>query len=91
MAPLEDKPGMDSVVVPVPSREWALCAIEDLRREGLFADLDGQDANGMWQVRVEGPAGTIAEIRYGLQPPRARVCWETFVNAAVTDLGPTVK
>lgn len=77
--------GMDSIRVPVASREWALCAVEDLRREGLTAELDGQDADGLWQVRVEGPAGTIAEIRYGLQLPRARVCWETFVNAAVSE------
>ena len=74
---------MDSVVVPVPTREWALSAVDDLRGEGLTAELVGQDCDGLWQVRVEGPAGTIAEIRYGLNRPRANVCWETFVNEAV--------
>jgi len=74
---------MDSIVVPVTSREWALCAVDDLRAEGLTAELVGQDVDGRWQVRVEGPAGTIAEIRYGLQAPRGRVCWESFVNAAI--------
>ena len=80
---LNGQTGLDSVVVPVPSREWAVCAIEDLRREGLSAELRGQDAGGLWLVRIEGPAGTVAEIRCGLQPPRPLVCWETFVNDAV--------
>jgi len=74
---------MDTIVVPVASRAWALSAVDDLRREGLRADVIGQDAEGRWQVRVEGPSGPIAEIRYELQAPRARVCWETFVNSAV--------
>jgi hypothetical protein len=69
-------------VVPIPSRNWALCAVEDLRREGLSAELEGQDARGSWLVRIEGPAGSIAEIRYSLQPRGAPVCWEAFVNAA---------
>ena len=74
---------MDNVVVSVASRAWALGAVDDLRREGLGAEMIGQDAAGLWQVRVEGPSGTIAEIRYELQRPRARVCWETFVNSAI--------
>ncbi len=45
-------PGPESVVVPIPSREWALCAMEDLRREGLSAELEGQDARGSWLVRI---------------------------------------
>jgi hypothetical protein len=69
-------------VVPIPSREWALCAIEDLRREGLSAELEGQNARGSWLVRIEGPAGSIAEIRYGIQPRGEPVCWEAFINAA---------
>ena len=39
--------------------------------------------HGSWLVRIEGPAGTIAEIRYSLQPPPEPVCWEAFVNAAI--------
>ncbi len=70
-------------MVPIPSRDWALCAIEDLRREGLSAELEGQNARGSWLVRIEGPAGSIAEIRYSLQPRGAPVCWEAFVNAAI--------
>jgi hypothetical protein len=69
--------------VPIPSRDWALCAIDDLRLEGLTAELEGRNALGSWLVRIEGPAGTIAEIRDSLQPPPEPVCWETFVNAAV--------
>ena len=76
-------PGPESVVVPIPSREWALCAMEDLRREGLSAELEGQDARGRWLVRIEGPAGSIGEIRCGLQPRGAPVCWEAFVIAVV--------
>jgi hypothetical protein len=75
--------GSDSIVVPIPSRDWALCAIEDLRREGLTAELDGRNALGSWLVRIEGPAGTIAEIRHSLQPPPESVCWEALVNAAI--------
>jgi hypothetical protein len=73
-------PGSDSIVVPIPSREWALSAIEDLRREGLTAELEGRNALGSWLVRIEGPAGTIAEIRNSLQPPPEPVCWEAIVN-----------
>ena len=72
-------------MVPIPSREWALCAIEDLRREGLSAELEGQDARGSWLVRIEGPAGSIEEIRRGLQPRGAPVCWEAFVNAVIRE------
>lgn len=78
-------PGSDSIVVPIPSRDWALCAIEDLRREGLSAELVGQNARGSWLVRIEGPAGSIAEIRYSLQPRGEPVRWEAFVNAAIRD------
>jgi len=70
-------------VVPIPFRDWALCAIDDLRREGLLAELEGQNDRGSWLVRIEGAAGTIAEIRYSLQPRGAPVCWESFVNAAI--------
>jgi hypothetical protein len=73
----------DSIVVPIPSRDWALCAIEDLRQEGMSAELEGQNAGGSWLVRIEGPAESIAEIRHSLQPRGARVCWEAFVNAAI--------
>ena len=76
-------PGPDSIVVPIPSRDWALCAIEDLRREGMSAELVGQNARGSWLVSIEGPAGSIAEIRDSLQPRSEPVCWEAFVNAAV--------
>ena len=83
-SPTPDCPTMDSVVVPVPSREWALAAVADLRGEGLDAVLLGRMDDGLWHVRIEGPAGTIAEIRYGLAPTPKRVCWETFVNAALS-------
>lgn len=78
-------PGSDSIVVPIPSRDWALCATEDLRAEGMTAELVGQNARGSWLVRIEGPAGSIAEIRYSLQPPVEPVSWEAFVNAAIRD------
>jgi hypothetical protein len=70
-------------VVPIPSREWALSAIEDLAREGLSAELVGQNTRGSWLVRIEGSAGLIAEIRNSLQPRGASICWEAFVNAAI--------
>ena len=78
-------PGPHSVTVPIPSREWALVAIEDLRGEGLSAALEGQDAAGNWLLRIDGPAYSIGEIRHGLQPLNAPVCWESFVNAACGD------
>jgi hypothetical protein len=76
-------PRSDRIVVPIPSRDWALSAIEDLRREGMSAELVGQNATGSWMVMVEGPADSIAEIRYSVQPRSEPVCWEAFVNAAV--------
>ena len=76
-------PGSQSVAVPIPTRDWALSAIEDLRREGLSAELVGQNDRGSWLVRIEGAAGQIAEIRFALQPRVAPVCWEAFVNAAI--------
>src|SRR5205807_7204398 len=60
-------PGLDSIVVPIPSRDWALSAIEDLRREGMSAELVGQNAARRWLVWIEGPAASIAEIRFSLQ------------------------
>jgi hypothetical protein len=60
-------PGSDSIVVPIPSHEWALCAVQDLRREGMSAELVGQSSRSGWLVRIEGPAGSIAEIRWSLQ------------------------
>jgi hypothetical protein len=76
-------PRSDRIVVPIPSRDWALSAIEDLRREGMSAELVGQNATGSWLVMIEGPADSIAEIRYSVQPRSEPVCWEAFVNAAV--------
>ena len=75
-------PGSDSIVVPIPSRDWALSAIEDLHREGMSAELVGQNARSSWLVRIEGPAGSIAEIRFSLQPRAEPVCWEAFVNGS---------
>jgi hypothetical protein len=75
-------PGSDSIVVPIPSRDWALCAIEDLRREGMSAELVGQNARGRWLVRIEGPAGSIAEIRFSLRPRSEPVSWESIVNGS---------
>ena len=72
-------------MVSIPSREWALCAKEDLPREGLSAELEGRDARGSWLARIEGPAGSIGEIRCGLQSRDAPVCWEAFVNAVVRE------
>ena len=76
-------PGSDSIVVPIPTRDWALCAIEDLHREGLTAELEGRNAVGSWLIRIDGPAETIAEIRHSLHPPPEPVCWEAFVNASI--------
>lgn len=74
---------LDTIVVPVPTREWALVAIEDLRRECLTADLEGQDADGFWLVKIEGPAGSIAEIRYALHAPGRAFNWEALLNPTV--------
>lgn len=72
----------DSIDVPVPGRKWALCAIEDLRREGLEAELLGCPGDdGPWTVRVSGPAETINEIRVALEVPAQKLCWESLVNA----------
>jgi hypothetical protein len=49
----------------------------------MSAELVGQNARASWLVMIEGPAGSIAEIRYSLQPRSEPVCWEAFVNAAV--------
>ena len=78
-------PGLDSIVVPIPSRDWALSAIEDLRREGMSAELVGQNAARRWLVWIEGPAASIAEIRFSLQPRCEPVRWEAFVNATIRD------
>ena len=79
-------PESDRVTVPIPTHDWAQGAIRDLRREGLSAELVGQDARGQWLLRIEGPAESIAEIRYQRQPRGAPVCWEAFVNDAVGEL-----
>ncbi len=72
-------------MVPIPSRDWALCAIEDLRREGLSAELVGKNERDSWLVRIEGPARSIAQIRYSLHGTGESVCWEAFVNTAMRD------
>lgn len=75
----------ESIDVPVPGRKWALCAIEDLRREGLEAELLGcLGDDGPWTVRVSGPAETINEIRVALEVPAKSLSWESFINAAIT-------
>ncbi len=79
---------LDTIVVPVPTREWALVAIEDLRRESLTAELEGQNADGFWLVKIEGPAGSIAEIRYGVHAPRRAVNWEAPLNPPVGENRP---
>jgi hypothetical protein len=76
-------PGSDRIVVPIPNRDWALCALEDLRREDMSAELVGRNARGYWLVMIEGPAASIAEIRHTLQPRSEPVGWEAFVNAAI--------
>ena len=74
----------DSIVIKVPTRPWALCAIKDLEREGLTAVLlDRQDADGLYQLQVSGCAETISVMRYELHVAENRVCWETFVNEAI--------
>ena len=78
----------DTIVIKLPSREWAMCAIDDLATEGLDAELlDTIDADGLYQLRISGPFETIDVIRSGLESelhPPTRVCWESFVNAAIT-------
>jgi hypothetical protein len=74
----------DSIVIKIPTREWALCAIEDLAAEGVRAELlDWTDEAGLHQVRVSGCAESINAIRYELHIAENRVCWESFVNAAI--------
>ncbi|HEV1997264.1 MAG TPA: hypothetical protein VGR61_03920 [Candidatus Dormibacteraeota bacterium] len=74
----------DTIVVKIPSRDWAMCAIDDLATEGLTAELlDTLDAEGVYQLRITGPFETIDVIRQELHVPQTRVCWETFVNAAI--------
>jgi hypothetical protein len=73
----------DVVVVPFPRQDWALCAIEDLRREGCQAELlPAPTADGSWCLQITGPEDRIHLIRQSMQPIE-RVCWETFVNACV--------
>lgn len=73
----------DTIIVKIPSREWALCAVGDLATEGLTAELlDDTDA-GQYQLRISGPFETIDEIRRELHASQTRVCWESFVNAAI--------
>ena len=72
---------MDDVIVKFPSREWAVCAMADLEAEGCRAQLlERCDGQGLWQVRVTGPAGKIAELREAAEGRRPRVDWEAFVN-----------
>jgi hypothetical protein len=74
---------VDSIVVRFPGRKWALSAIDDLRAEGCSARLAGCDGEGLWLLEVEGPDCHISVIRDALHVPPTRVCWESFVNAAV--------
>ncbi|MEA2682247.1 MAG: hypothetical protein QOK05_575 [Chloroflexota bacterium] len=74
----------DWIIVKVPTRPWALCAIDDLAAEGLKAELlDCTDEAGLYQLRVSGCAESINLIRYELHAPENRICWETFVNATI--------
>jgi hypothetical protein len=77
----------DSIVVRLPDRQWALCAIDDLATEGCHARLlPERDADGLWQLHVSGPCELIDQIRFELHVPEVRVCWETFVNSAIGSL-----
>lgn len=61
-----------------------MCAIDDLATEGLTAELlDTLDADGAYQLRITGPCETIDEIRSQVHYAKTRICWETFVNAAI--------
>ena len=75
----------DRIVVKIPTRPWAVSAVDDLIAEGVKAKLlDCQDAAGLYQVEVSGCPESIALIRYELHIAENRVCWETFVNEAIT-------
>ena len=74
----------DSIVIKVPTRPWALCAIDDLAAEGLTAVLlDCTDDAGLYQLHVSGCSERINVIRYELHVAENRVCWESFVNGAI--------
>jgi hypothetical protein len=74
----------DSIVIKIPTREWALCAIDDLAAEGIQAELlDQTDDAGLHQLLVCGCEESINVIRYELHIAENRVCWESFVNAAI--------
>ena len=76
---------MDEVVVRLPSREWAECAVEDLATEGCQAVVEPVPAaDGTWALRITGPADKIAEIRYATQVPACRVDWAEFVNSVIS-------
>ena len=74
----------DTIVVKIPTREWALSAIGDLATEGLTGELlEDLDTDGLHQLRISGPFETIDVIRQELEAAPTRICWETFVNAAI--------
>ena len=69
------------MLVPFPRLEWALAAIDDLRREGCVAELmPWNPRDTTWSVRVGGSPDQIAVIRREVEPAPAQVCWEEFVN-----------
>ncbi|MFY9615655.1 MAG: hypothetical protein WAT58_09685 [Candidatus Dormiibacterota bacterium] len=71
----------DRVVIRIPSREWAVDAIDDLRCEGFVATLlEPESCDGPWRLLVEGPAEKIACMRQAAHGPIQPFCWETFVN-----------
>jgi hypothetical protein len=73
----------DVVVVPFPRQDWALSAVDDLRKEGCCAELlPGPAPDGSWCVEVSGSAEQLYLIRQSMQPIQ-RVCWETFINATI--------
>jgi hypothetical protein len=71
----------DSILIRLPRRDWALCAVEDLRTEGCRGVLaDSADGDGQWAIQVIGPEEKIAMMRYEINLAANRICWETFVN-----------
>ncbi|HEV3233585.1 MAG TPA: hypothetical protein VG329_03450 [Candidatus Dormibacteraeota bacterium] len=71
----------ERVVLRIPTREWAVDAIDDLRGEGFEATLlDPDTCDGPWRLLVEGPADMIARMRQAVHGPIQPFCWETWVN-----------
>jgi len=79
----------DSVIVRFPRRDWALSAVQELRREGCRAELiEPYPGDTSWGLLVSGPAEAIEVLRAETRPCLSDVCWETFVNETLAGAVP---